>query len=162
MYPVLVFLHIVSVFGFLMAHGVSAGVAFRLKTERNPDKVRALLELSAATYPVMYGSLLLLLVLGVVLGFMGSGWSRGWIWLSLILLVVIYIVMVRFGSRVYGEARRLSGLPYFDRGRPHPPIEPGTSVEINAVLDQGRPTLLTVSGFGSIVIIAWLMMFKPL
>jgi hypothetical protein len=161
MYPWLVFLHVVGVFGFLMAHGVSAGIAYRLRVERNADKVRALLELSAATYPVMYASLLLLLVLGIILGFMGSWWGRGWIWLSLILLVVIYAVMGRFGSRVYGQARKAAGLPYFERGRPQPAIESSTPEEINAVLDQGNPTMLTIVGCGGIVIIACLMMFKP-
>ena len=161
MYPLLVFLHVIGVFGFLMSHGVSAGVAYRLRAERNLDKVRALLELSAASYPVMYLSLLLLLVVGIVLGFMGSWWSRAWIWVSLVLFIAIFVVMGRFGSRVYGEVRKAAGLPYFDRGRPHPPIEPATSAEINALLDQGNPTLLMIVGFGGIVIIAWLMMFKP-
>ena len=161
MYQLLVLLHVVGVFGFLMAHGVSAGVAFRLRAERNLDKVRALLELSAASYPVMYGSLLLLLVLGIILGFMGSWWGRAWIWVSLVVFVAIFMVMGRFGSRVYGEARKLAGLPYFDRGKPHAPIEPASAAEVNAALAQGNPVLLTAIGFGGIAVIAWLMMFKP-
>ena len=35
MYLVMVFLHILAVFAFLMAHGVSVAVAFALKRERN-------------------------------------------------------------------------------------------------------------------------------
>lgn len=34
MYPWLVLLHVLGVFGFLMAHGVSVGVAFALRQER--------------------------------------------------------------------------------------------------------------------------------
>ena len=34
MYPRLVFLHVIGVFGFLMSHGVSAGVYFALRRER--------------------------------------------------------------------------------------------------------------------------------
>jgi hypothetical protein len=161
MYPVLMFLHIVSVFGFLMAHGVSASVSFALRSERNLERVRALLMLSAKSYPVMYGSLLLLLIAGVILGFMGSWWGHGWIWVSLVLLIAMIMLMGRFGSRIYGGARKLTGLPYMERGKIQPPIEPASTAEINSLLDQGQPMLLTAIGFGGIVLIAWLMMFKP-
>ena len=161
MYVWLVLLHVIGVFGFLMAHGVSAGVSFALRSERDLERVRALLMLSAKSYPVMYGSLLLLLVVGVVLGFMGSWWGRAWIWISLILLIAIVVLMARFGSSVYGDARKLTGLPYMERGKIQPPIEPAGPEEINALLDRGNPLLLTVIGFGGIVVIAWLMMAKP-
>lgn len=161
MYPLLVFLHVIGVFGFLMAHGVSAGVAFRLRSERTPDKVRALLELSGASYPVMYRCLLLLLILGIVLGFMGSWWGRAWIWVSLILIVALVMAMGRLGGAVYSQARKLAGLPYAVFGKPYPAVEPASPAELHAVLAQGNPMLLTVIGFGGIAVIAWLMMFKP-
>jgi len=161
MYPGLVFLHVVGVFGFLMAHGISAGVAFTLRSERNLERVRGLLMLSAASYPVMYGSLALLTGVGIVLGFMGSWWGHAWIWVSLILLIAVAALMGRFGSRIYGEARKLCGLPYMERGKIQPPIEPAGTSEIAAVLAQGNPMLLTIIGFGGILIIAALMMFKP-
>ena len=41
------------------------------------------------------------------------------------------------------------------------PIEPSSAEEIDALLSQGNPVLLTIVGFGGIVVIAWLMMFKP-
>jgi hypothetical protein len=47
MYNWLVFLHVVSALGFMMAHGVSVSVAFALRRERHSERVRALLELSA-------------------------------------------------------------------------------------------------------------------
>jgi hypothetical protein len=50
MYNWLVFLHVVSALGFMMAHGVSVSVAFALRRERHPERVRALLGLSADTY----------------------------------------------------------------------------------------------------------------
>ena len=67
----------------------------------------------------------------------------------------------RIGSRIYGGARKLAGLPYMEGGKTRPPIEPTSAEEINALLDQGNPMLLTIIGYGGIVIIAWLMMFKP-
>jgi uncharacterized membrane protein len=159
MYPWLVFLHVIGVFGFLMAHGVSAGVYFALRRERNADRIRVLLELARGTYGVAMLSLVMLFVTGIITGFMGQWWSRGWIWLSLILLIVLSGVMSVLGSRILNEARLGLGLPSTWNQSPRP--EPMSAEEIGALLDRTRPILLTVIGFGGIVAIAWLMMFKP-
>ena len=37
---------------------------------------------------------------------MGQWWSHGWIWLSLILLVVLYIAMAALGLRMLNEVRQ--------------------------------------------------------
>ena len=52
MYPWINFLHIIGVFGFLMSHGVSAGVFLALRRERDSDRIRVLLELARGTYGV--------------------------------------------------------------------------------------------------------------
>ena len=161
MYRWLVLLHVIGVFGFMMAHGISAGVAFGLRRERRFEHARALLELSASSYGVMYLSLLVLLVTGIITGFMGQWWGRGWIWVSLGLLVIIIVAMVALGSSIYGTARKLAGLPYFEGGRQRPPIEPASAEEIDAILSRGHPMLLTLIGFGGIVVLSWLMIFKP-
>jgi len=161
MHPWLVFLHVLAVFGFLLAHGASAGAAFALRRERHPERVRALLEMSASSYGVMYLSLLVLLVSGIITGFTGSWWGQGWIWISLILLIAIVVAMGILGSPIYGGARKLAGLPYMERGKPQPPVEPGSAEEIDAQLSKGNPVLLTAIGYGGIAVIAWLMMFKP-
>jgi hypothetical protein len=161
MYNWVVYLHLLGIFGFLLAHGGSASAAFALRRERNLDKVRALLELSASSIGVMYLSLLVLLAAGIVAAFMGQWWGRGWIWVSLGLLVVILAAMGAMGSRYYGEARKLAGLPYFAKGKAQPPLPPASPDEILAVLARANPMLLTIIGLGGFAIIAWLMRFKP-
>jgi hypothetical protein len=47
LYQWMVFLHIAGVFAFLVAHGVSVGVAFRVRLERDPKRIMALLDLSS-------------------------------------------------------------------------------------------------------------------
>jgi hypothetical protein len=42
------YVHLAGVFGFLAAHGVSAGVGLKLRRERDPVRARALLDLSAS------------------------------------------------------------------------------------------------------------------
>ena len=49
MYEWWVLLHLVGVFVFLLSHGVSVGVLLRLRRERDPAKVAALLELSGTS-----------------------------------------------------------------------------------------------------------------
>jgi len=161
MYPWLVFLHILGTFGFLLAHGASASASFALRRERNLERVRGILELSASSYGVMYLSLLVLLVSGITAGFMGRWWGHGWIWISLGLLVVILFAMFGMGSRIYGGARKAAGLPYVEKGKQNPPGEPASPEEIDALLSKGNPWLLTAIGYGGVAVIAWLMMFKP-
>jgi len=161
MYPWLVFLHVIATFGFLLAHGASASVSFRLRSERNLDRLRALIELSAGSYGVMYASLGLLLLTGIIAAFMGNWWGRGWIWLSLGLLVAIMVAMTTLGSGYYGQVRKAAGLQFMEGTRPHPPLEPASPEVIDALLARGRPMLIAVIGFGGIAVIAWLMMFKP-
>lgn len=159
MYLWLVFLHVIGVFGFLMAHGVSAGVYFALRRERNVDRISVLLQMSSGTMRLMGGSLLLLLVTGIIAGFMGQWWSHGWIWLSLIMLIVIYVAMAALGSRRLNQVRQGIGLPSLYGQAPL--AEPLSAEELNALLDHIQPTRLTLIGFGGLAIIAWLMMFKP-
>ena len=71
--------HLVGVVGFLLAHGTSAGMAFAMRRERDPARMRRLLELSEASFALMYASLLVLLAGGVAGGFRQGYWSLGWI-----------------------------------------------------------------------------------
>jgi hypothetical protein len=159
MYLWLVFLHVIGVFGFLIAHGVSAGVYFALRRERNMDRIRLLLQMSSGTVRVMGGSLLLLLIMGIITGFMGQWWSHGWIWLSLLLLVVLYFAMAGLGTRPLNEVRQGVGLPSAYGQPPRP--EMLSPEELDALLNRSQPMRLTVIGFGGLAVIAWLMMFKP-
>jgi len=161
MYPWLVYLHIIAIFGFLLAHGASVAASFALKQERNLERVRVLLMLSVSTYGIMYLALLVLLLSGVGAGFAGNWWGSGWIWTSLVLLIVIILAMGAMGSRIYGGARRAAGLPYMEGTKLHAPVEPSSPEELDRILSRGNPILLTAIGYGGFAIVAWLMIFKP-
>jgi hypothetical protein len=161
MYPWLVYLHLLGLFGFLLGHGASSSVSFALRRERNPERVRVLLELSGNSFGVMYGALLVLLISGIAAGVIGHWWGSAWIWVSLALLFVVMGAMAGLGSRLYGQARKAAGLPYFEGMKQRPPIDPAGEDELHALLARGNPILLTVIGYGGLAIIAWLMMFKP-
>ncbi len=159
MYSWLVFLHVLGIFGFLIAHGVSASVFFALKKERNPEHICTLLQLSSGATRIMLISLLTLFISGIIAGFLGHWWRYGWIWLSLALLIGIWAGMSILGTRILNEIRMGVGLPSA-YGQP-PRQERFSAEELKAQLDRIHPNLLTVIGFGGVALIAWLMMFKP-
>jgi len=161
MYLVLVFLHILAVFAFLMAHGVSVAVAFALKRERKPERIQTLLNLSGASIGVVHISLLVVLVLGVVMGFMGKWWGHGWIWASLGLLIAMYVYMGLAGSGFYGKVRKAAGLEYMVGSKMHQPDEPASQEVIDALLNKANPAMLAVVGYAAIILLTWLMKFKP-
>jgi hypothetical protein len=157
----MVFIHVAATLVFMLAHGVSVTVAFALPQEPNLERVRGLLSLSGKSYRGVYLSLYALLISGIITGVMGNWWSKGWFWLSIILLVAIVIGMGILGGAVYGRARQAAGLPYHVRGKPMPAEAPLSEAEIRAILAQGRPLHLALVGYGGILVILWLMMFKP-
>jgi len=163
MYNLMVYLHVLATLAFLFSHGVTSIVAWRLRGQRDPATARAWLELySTGGYALLfYISLLILLVCGVVAGFMGRWWGQGWIWASLALLLGIMIAMFYLGTRYYGRLRRALGMPYFDGRREHPAGDQAPIQEIEALLVQSPALALTLIGFGGIALILWLMMFKP-
>lgn len=162
LYKLIVFLHVISVLGFLLAHGASASISFALKRERDMTKIRALLDLSAASYPTMLWTLLATVVFGLIAAFLVNTWWRfGWLWVSIALLVVIVVLMAVFGAGVFGEIRKTAGLPYMVKGKPFPAEPAKSDEEVYAVLAKINPTLLMIVGYGGFAVIAWLMTAKP-
>lgn len=159
MYVWLVFLHLLGIFGFLIAHGVSASIFFALKRERNVERICWLLQLSVSSARIMIISLLTLLISGIITGFLGHWWRFGWIWLSLGLFFGIYAGMSILGTRILNEVRIGVGLPSA-YGQPPKP-ERFSVEELNAQLDRIHPYRLSMIGFGGLAMIAWLMIFKP-
>ncbi len=160
-YRWVVYLHVLGGLGFMLAHGVSVTVAFKLRHERDQARIRALLVLSTSSYNVMYIALLMLLGAGITAGFMGNWWGRGWIWTAIGLLLALVVGMGVYGTLYYHRVRKAVGLPYFDNWRERPPVEPVGAEELDALLNSQRPVWLTVMGLGGLALIVWLMMFKP-
>ncbi|MCK6540313.1 MAG: hypothetical protein L6Q26_09665 [Anaerolineales bacterium] len=162
LYQLVVFLHVIAVLGYLLAHGVSMSVSFALKRERDVNRIRTLLDLSAASYPTMLWTLLAIVVFGFLAAFLNMVWWRfGWIWVSIVVLVVIVVLMAIFGAGVFGEIRKTAGLPYMVKGKPFPAEPAKSDEEVYAAASKVNPTLLLVIGYGGFAVIAWLMIAKP-
>ena len=161
MYLWIVFLHVLAAFAYMMAHGVAANVAFKLRSETNRERIAALLDLSAMDFNLMYLALLVILVAGIALGFMGDWWGRVWIWLVMVLIVGKVFAMFMMGVRSFTQLRKAAGLPYFEGMKPHPALPPASPEEIAGCAASINPIPITAIGFGGLAVMVWLMMFKP-
>ncbi len=160
MYQWIVFLHVFSAFGFILGHGASAAVMFKIRRERHAEKLKALLEVSLTLSTFAYISLVAMLVAGVILGFWGRWWGKGWIWLAIGILIVSSVLMGVFAANRFHRLRWALGMPSPASKEP-PPAEMAPAEEIDRIAQMGKPTLVTVIGVLSWGLILWLMMFKP-
>lgn len=161
MYQWIIFVHVVSALIFFMAHGVAMGVALRARRERQLERLRALLELSNASRRVSGIALLALLASGIAGGFMLNWWHMGWIWVSLVLLVVVSVAMSLGMTPYFNALRKAVGSPYQEGRKLHPAAAPASAAEIDALLDSSHMGMMAVIGIGILVVIVYLMMFKP-
>lgn len=149
-----VFLHVAGVFGFLMAHGVSAYVTFLLRRERDPARVSQLLELSASSVGVMWNSIGVLLLGGILAGFTGHFWGQAWIWVAIGLFVVVIIAMYAMGTTWARRLRTISAA--MAEG-----TEAVSRAQFDEILRSRRPFSIAGVGFAGLLLILWLMIFKP-
>jgi hypothetical protein len=146
--------HVLGVLGFVLFHGVSILVAFRLRKERDRARIAELLQFSGSAVQGMYVSLTVLIAFGVVAGFSGQWWGYWWIWISLALLVLTLAEMMVVARPHYGGIKdaiqlRPSGVPR------------KSDEELDQVLRSRVALFNTVWGIAALVIIAWLMIWKP-
>jgi plastocyanin len=148
------FLHVAAVLFFMGAHGASMTMLFRLRKERDPAKVDAHLQFSAASSRGLYAGLLLVIVTGVIAGFTGHWWGYGWIWAALGVLIVTTVLMqvvaAPYYRRVGVVARAMAG---------------GSSAvskdQFDRLVREPRPLAVAGLGIGALGIILYLMIFKP-
>jgi len=157
----LVFLHILSAITFFLAHGTSAAMAFQVRKETDFNRIRALLDLSWSTMILMGVSFLIMGLTGIILPFMIHIWNRGYIWLSIVLMLFVFIYMAMYNEKHYKELRRLVGSPYMKGSKQLPAEPPSSSDEVAALLNKTSATSLVVVGYIVPAIVLWLMIFKP-
>jgi hypothetical protein len=162
-YPWLVTLHVLSAFAFLALHGVSMGVWWRLRRERDRTKLAAWLELSISFISPMALAGSLLILSGVLAGVAGAWWFNGqwWLWLSIGALVVIVGLMTPMLAIPLGNVRRGLGIPgQADRKAGTVPAAVDDA-ELDRLLANRRPMVGALTAVSGIVLITWLMETKP-
>lgn len=161
LYPWVVYLHLVGVLAFVLAHGASVMVALRLRNERQTDRIRALLDLSRTSISLMYVGLLILLVGGVAAAFGGDYWGKLWIWTSIAVLVAVLALMYVRATSYYARVRAAVGIRPYNAPKDAPDPAPVAAAELDAILSGGRAFELTGIGGLGLLVILWLMVAKP-
>jgi len=159
-YGWLLFAHIASVAGFLLAHGTSAAMALRLRSEKTRDGIRSLAELSKLTSGVMYSFILLIFITGLLLGIQGGWFGRYWIWTAMAVLIATIGVMSALGGR-FNAVRGAVGLPAWDRRGKISTSAPGSPDEIRRAVEAAPVWVITAIGVAALVLLLWLMILKP-
>jgi|SRR5215208_7101173 len=157
----IIFLHILSAITFFLAHGTSAAMMFKVRNETETIRIRAMLDMSESTLEITFISFLGMGLSGLVLPFFIHIWNKGWVWLSIILMLFVFIWMVRMNEQTYKVLRKLVGAPY-RQGSKEFHAEPVADVGvIVSHLKSIRMTPILIIGYGIPIVVLWLMVFKP-
>jgi hypothetical protein len=158
-YASIVFIHASTILLFFIAHGTSMAVAFKLKQETDPARVRALLELSRfslGTPAIIF--LVIGLVTGIIAGFLGDWWGTWWIWISLVLLLAVGGAMTPLATIRLGRIGTAAGLAKSGKDAAPPVEEPD---ELRRLIEAWNPLPVAAMGLTTFIVILWLMYAKP-
>ena len=145
LYAWLKFFHLAGLTLFLFGHGVSSGASLALRGAVS-GQTRQLLVLSQRSAIFYYPGLLVVVITGVWMAFVGSYWSRGWVWAAIVILVLTMGAMGAL-ARPYYKARDAAGK--------------SDQEELGRALSQARPILLAWIGAVALVLLVGLMVLKP-
>lgn len=161
MYRWLVFLHVLGALGLFLVNGAIISVMIRLKREREAERIDALLSLRDLANRWMGPALLIVILSGTILGFVGRWWSQTWIWASLGTIVFVAALSAwishDYQGRIRGKLRVETGNPTymttFDPGLVPDQIEP-------LLLTKHTPAMALLNAVG-LMFVLYLMIFKP-
>ncbi len=160
-YPWIVFVHVAAAFLFVMGHGAAMWVSDQIRYERDVARIKVLLVMSSRSLGLVYAGLVTLLVAGIIAGIMHGHFSRGWIWAAIVVLVAIIVLMYSLATPYYARVRAAVGL----RPRGHPKDAPDPTPlppdELASLVDTRRADYIGLVGVIGLLILIWLMMFKP-
>jgi len=157
----LIYLHVLASLTFFLSHGTSVAMAFKIRSETDTERIKAMLDLSASTVMALFISFLVMGLSGLALPFFFKLWGTGWVWTSIVLTLFIFIWMSLFNERAYKHLCKLVGLPYMVRNKEFPPEPSASQEEIRAHIQSVSVHQLAIFGYGVPDMILWLIIFKP-
>ena len=156
-----VFLHVLSAITFFLTHGAAATMIFKIRSETDFTRIRAMLDLAVSTFQAYMLSFLIMGLTGLIMPFMIHIWNKVYIWLSIVLILFVAVWMGLVNEKQIKQLRRLVGLPYMKGNKEYPAEPPSSPDEVAALLKKINPTQWAMVGYGIPVIVLWLMIFKP-
>ena len=120
-----------------------------------------MLDLSSSTVGVMFMSFLVMGLTGLIMPFILKLWGKGWVWASIVLMVIVVIQMGMMNDKRYKHLRRMVGLLYMIGGKKFEAEAPASQQEVDAHLKKLNMYELVTVGYVIPMIVLWLMVFKP-
>ena len=157
----LVFLHVLSAITFFLAHGAAAAMIFKVRSETDFVRIRAMLDLSVSTFKAYVFSFMIMGLIGLIMPFFIHVWDKVWVWLSIVLILFVVVWMGLVNEKQIKQLRRLVGLPYMQGNKEYPAEPPTSPEEVAALLKKINPHQWALVGYGIPAFILWLMIFKP-
>ena len=157
----LVFIHVLSALTFFLAHGAAAAMVFKVRSETDFTRIRAMLDLSVSTFKVYMLSFIVMGLTGLIMPFIIHIWNRAWIWLSIVLILFVVVWMGLVNEKQIKQLRRLVGLPYMQGFNDFPAEPPASPEEVAELLKKINPYQWALVGYGIPAVVLWLMVFKP-
>ncbi|MGP1673778.1 MAG: DUF2269 family protein [Candidatus Limnocylindrales bacterium] len=154
-YAWFVFAHLAGLVLFAISHGASAFMSLRIRRERDPATVAAMLDIGQLAIGPMYIGLVLLIVGGAGAAAGANLWGAPWVIASIVVFIIVLVVMWAVASPYYMGLRKSLEARAPD-GRPA--IEPA---ELTRQLATRRPELLAIVGTVGLLLLVWLMVIKP-
>ena len=153
--------HVVAVIIAFAAHGVSAFAMFRVRAERDPARLAAILDLSASSLAVAGIGFLVAIVLGIIAAVNGGHFAKAWPWASIGVLVVVIGAMTPLAGIPMNRVRKALGLTVQGDKPTDPPRAPASADELAAAIAAFRPELPAAIGVAGIALLSWMMRAKP-
>ena len=149
------FLHLLGLFGFLAAHGVSIFVLDRIrKVDLDRARITQLISLSGQTTMPMYVCLALLIAGGIGAGITIHAFWQMWLTVSIAILLVTVGLMTSIAA------------PYFKQITAACEVRPSgvprkSDEELSALLNSPKNVAINAIGLIGLLSILYLMIFKP-
>src|SRR5262245_810682 len=157
MYTWVVYLHVIAVFIFLVQHAVDIIVTFKLRQQNEPEGIYAtyafMLNNNTRNLRITY---LVIILTGAIAGFMVPWWRQGWMWTALGVMIILWVVMGRLGPKYLTAVDTITN----DAIKNKPDA---TALEKfrNDLRARKEPEIMVFTSVIGMLIIVWLMMFKP-
>ena len=157
MYNWVVYLHVAVIFIFLVQHAAEILVTFKLRQQSDPERVFATFDFmpnnNTRYLRITY---LLIMLTGMTAGFISTWWRQGWMWTALGIMVLLWIVMRRFGTGYLTAVNQITTEALKNK-------DDASAIEQfrNQLKARGEPEIMVITVVIGGGIILWLMMFKP-
>lgn len=150
----ILYAHIASTFVFLAAHGVSMVVLYRIRGERDRDRILTLIALSGATTLPMYVALGAIVLTGVAAALHLEAFGHWWVWVAIGVLVATIGLMTAVAKPYFAKIKlacqvRPSGVPRT------------SDEELGEILGGPTAHVITAIGTVGLLVILYLMVFTP-